>query len=124
MSYSKDDYKAMAKAGGITLKEYKQFEHSGFRDTGSYGLFLEGASPFGGDKPWNPTTNDADCFRLMVDAGMEVDTELKDEVRVFKNIMDIPELLEISAIYSDHPDKAAATRKAICDCAIEIGRAV
>lgn len=66
---------------------------------------------------WNPLEHDGDAFALMVDCGLSTFPG-HDDVAVYLPETDITcyELLK------NHPDRAAATRRAIVKAAAELGR--
>lgn len=81
------------------------------------------ANPRGRD--FKPETNDADCFRAMVDGGLCVRKNNKF-VTIYRSLTDVDIWQTVSNTeqFKDHPDKEAATRKAIFDCLEQVGRAM
>jgi len=97
MTYSNKHYEAMAKAAG--------YEYS----IKMSGLWVQGRGHF------HPDTDKAQCFDLMVDTGIRLE--------IYTNIVFVYHP-KVEPFCSDiiEGDKTAATMKAICDCAVEIGR--
>ena len=92
-----------AKAAGIEVLGVS------FEMDGSFAGF-----PTGGQKVWNPLTDDGDALRLAVKLGMGLDLPTQTSVYVVVN----NDQLE----YCKNKDHYAATRRAIVRAAAEIGR--
>lgn len=107
--YTTEQYEAMARAAGYEVW-WSAVSEMFCRSPGM-------ADPLGivTGIEWNPATDLADNYRLMVDA--EIALEYYDEfVCGFTTATD-----PISVSYKDHNgDKLAATMTAVCECAIMI----
>ena len=80
-------------------------------------------------RPWEPLIRDDHSFRLMVDMANEMDSEISREAklrfnkhRVGCSAFSIEDYICSVIKYADNKDKHAATRQAIFDCAISIGK--
>ena len=108
--FTQEDFKYMALAGGYEIlfsQDKVMLDGSKNVDRNS-GLII--------NMPWNPDTDLADCFRLAIDAGIDIEHCEDCCVEAYTNE------LNVVIPYKDHPNKHAATMKAVCDCAIKIGK--
>lgn len=72
---------------------------------------------------WNPTEVDAQAFRAMVDAEVEV-CFLSDEIKAEKWDEAGQEVRYYISCPEDYPNKHSATRKAIFECLVAIGKSM
>ena len=101
-----------AKAAGIEVLGVS------FEMDGSFAGF-----PTGGQKVWNPLTDDGDALRLAVKLEMNVDIgDLAVEAAIF--IDDGCERISAMEYWNDGDDPYAATRRAIVRAAAQIGRSM
>jgi len=115
--FTQEDFKYMALAGGYEIlfsQDKVMLDGSKNVDRNS-GLII--------NMPWNPDTDLADCFRLAIDAGIDIEY-MAGRVFAMKDMWDgKPRIVVRENIIKAHNnDKHAATMKAVCDCAIEIGK--
>lgn len=126
MSYSVEDYKAMAAAGGYRVECQKEYiraekDFTVLRITQNREFEDEYST-------WQPDTDPADCFRLAIDAGLDIGCNRthgycwaggrKNDGQPFGKFW---EFMAKAQLIDHNNDKLAATMKAVCDVAIQIG---
>lgn len=108
--YSKQDYEHMALAGEYEI---------GFRGEAELCVISNDMIDVSLWTAWNPDTDLADNYRLLIDAGISI-TMLSDCCWCTHEWLDIDMPVEY---FKDHNnDKEKATMKAVCDVAIQVGK--
>ena len=100
---------AAARAAGYDIDDFGNDEYK----------IWDGRDVYG---PWDPEHDDGDAFRLMVDADISIEFPSDGSIEAwsqFKGTGFKQQVIQIKSI--EYTDKAAATRKAIYSCAVQIG---
>lgn len=110
--YTREEVEYMALAAGIDIG----FVTNGERDIARLPVSM---------RKWEPWKDKAQCFDLMVDAGIDVSevVSMEGEGVMAESSYD-PDNQYDQQYFSFHPDKAAAYMTAICRAAVEKGRAI
>lgn len=90
-----------------------------------HGRGAMGGMPY--EHPWNPLKDDGDTLRLAVQLGFKIcsdhDATLGEFCEVFYHPRKYARQKSCIEYHKDHPDRFAATRRAIVRAAAEIGKA-